>query len=161
MVRARWLAALVVSIIAASHAAPASAQDSTSKRDSAVARLRTGQQIRISAEGMARLTGRAGVAANDTLDFAQDDAVQRIPIPAIDTLWVRGGSAKQGALIGAGAMVVLYFIALAESERYCETGDCSPSAVEAVGGIVISGAFGASLGALIGGAVQGWKRKYP
>ena len=35
------------------------------------------------------------------------------------------------------------------------------SATEAVGGIVISGAFGASLGALIGGAVQSWKRKYP
>lgn len=110
---------------------------------------------------MVRLTGRAGVAANDTLDVAQDDAVRRIPIPAIDTLWVRGGSAKQGALIGAGAMVVLYVIALAEFERYCETGDCSPSTLEAVGGIVISGAFGASLGALIGGAVQGWKRKYP
>ena len=110
---------------------------------------------------MALLTGRAGVVSNDTLDFAQDDAVRRIPIPAIDTLWVRGSSAKNGAFIGGGAMVVLYFIALAEFDRYCETGDCSPSATEAVGGIVISGAFGASLGALIGGAVQSWKRKYP
>lgn len=159
--RARSLAALVVALIAVSYASPASAQDSTAKLDSAVARLRTGQQIRISAEGMTRLTGRAGVASNDTLDFAQGDAVRRIPIPAIDTLWVRGGSARNGALIGAGAMLVLYVIALAEFDKYCETGDCSPSAVEAVGGVVISGAFGASLGALIGGAVQGWKRKYP
>lgn len=109
---------------------------------------------------MARLTGRAGVAANDTFDFAQDDAVRRIPIPAIDTLWVRGGSAKQGALIGAGAMVVLYVIALTEFDHYCE-GSCDHTATEVVGGIVISGAFGASLGALIGGAVQSWKRKYP
>jgi hypothetical protein len=148
-------------IVAASSPAPASAQDSTARRDSAVARLNTGQRIRISAEGMQRLVGKAGVSLNDSLDFAQGDAVRRIPIPEIDTLWVRGGSAKRGALIGAGAMVVLYFIALAEFDRYCETGDCSPSATEAVGGIVISGAFGASLGALIGGAVQSWKRKFP
>jgi hypothetical protein len=160
MIGARWLAALGVVIVAASQAAPVSAQDSTAKRDSAVARLRTGQQIRLSAEGMARLTGRAGVALNDTLDVAQDDAVRRIPIPAIDTLWVRGGSAKTGALIGAGAMVVLYFIALAEYDHYCE-GSCDHSATEVAGGIVLSGAFGAGLGALIGGAVQSWKRKYP
>lgn len=161
MIRTRWWVALGVLIAAAHLPAPASAQDTTAKRDSAVAKLRTGQQIRISGEAMSRLVGKAGVSSNDTLDFAQDDAVRRIPVPAIDTLWVRGGSAKNGALIGAGAMVVLYFIALAEIDRYCETGDCSPSATEAVGGIVISGAFGASLGALIGGAVQSWKRKYP
>ncbi len=82
----------------------ASAQDAAAKRDSAVAKLNTGQQIRISGEAMNRLVGKAGVASNDTLDFAQDDAVRRIPIPAIDTLWVRGPATMNGAIIG-GALV--------------------------------------------------------
>lgn len=137
-----------------------SGQAPEARRDSAVSKLRTGQQIRISAEGMQRLVGKAGVASNDTLDFAQQDMVRRIPIPAIDTVWVRGGAAKNGALIGAGAMLVFAGILFAEYQRYCES-NCTPTATGVVGGIVFSGAFGASLGALIGGAVQSWKRTYP
>ena len=104
-----WLAGCVL-MVAVHLPAPAFAQDASAKRDSAVTRLETGQQIRISGEAMSRLTGKAGVASNDTLDFAQDDMVRRIPIPAIDTLWVRGGSGRNGALIGAGAMLVIYVV---------------------------------------------------
>lgn len=61
---------------------PASAQETTARRDSAIARHRSGQQIR-------------------TPDFAQGDAAWRTQIPAIDTLWVPGGSSTTGAIIGA------------------------------------------------------------
>ncbi len=161
MIRTRSWVVLGALIAAAHLPVPVSAQDSTAKRDSAVAKLNTGQQIRISGEAMSRLIGKAGVAANDTLDFAQDDMVRRIPIPAIDTLWVRGGSGKNGALIGAGAMLVLYVVLAAEFQRYCDHSDCGYSATDIAGGVLISTALGASLGAIIGGSIQSWKRKYP
>lgn len=130
------------------------------RRDSAVAKLRTGQQIRISAEGRQRLVGKAGVAANDTLDFAQDDMVRRIPIPAIDTLWVRGGAGVTGAIIGGAVGAALGLVALAAANSICDT-DCGNSGLEVVGGMLIGAAVGVPVGAIIGGRVQKWHRRYP
>ncbi len=44
MIRTRWWLAIVVLTVAALLPASASAQDSTTKRDSAIAKLNTGQQ---------------------------------------------------------------------------------------------------------------------
>lgn len=123
-------------------------------------KLRTGEQIRISAEGMQRLVGRAGVASHDTLDFAQDDMVRRIPLPAIDTLWVRGGAGGTGAIIGGTVGAVLGLIALAAAHGTCEY-DCGYSGLEIVGGILVGAAVGVPVGAIIGGRVQKWHRRYP
>ncbi len=139
----------------------ASAQDTTAKRDSAIAKLNTGQQIRISGEAMRRLTGKAGVAMNDTLDFAQQDAVRRIPVPAIDTLWVLGGNWKSGAIVGGalvGTLTAIMYFGLAS---YCDTLDCGATVPGAIGSFLVGGTIGATLGAMIGRSVQTWKQAFP
>ncbi len=137
------------------------AQDSSARRDSAIAKLNTGQQIRVSGEAMSRLVGKAGVALNDTLDFAQDDAVRRIPIPAIDTLWVRGPATMNGAIIGGtlvGSFAAIFFAAWVGS---CEASDCGSVPLAALGGFLMGGTVGAVLGGFIGGSTKTWKRQYP
>lgn len=136
------------------------AQDATAKRDSAVARLNTGQQIRLSGVAMHRLVGKAGVAANDSLDLAQDDAVRRISIPAIDTLWVRGNSWPTGAVVGGVVGGVLGSFAVLAVAGTCEY-DCGSATVQAIGGALLGAAIGVPLGALIGGRFPKWKRRYP
>ena len=131
------------------------------RRDSAVAKLRTGQQIRISAEGIQRLVGRAGVAANDTLDVAQDDMVRRIPVPAIDTLWVRGGHAKTGAIIGGsllGAMATALYVGLASDS---DSGSEGVTGVKTVGSFLFGATVGVVIGGIIGGSAQDWKQSFP
>lgn len=160
MTATRWLSAIVVLVVAVHLPAPASAQDPGARRDSAIARLTTGQQIRISAEGMQRLVGKAGVAANDTLDFAQDDAVRRIPVEAIDTLWTRGRATTTGMVIGGVTGLVLGMLAGAVGAGLCEY-DCSSTgtAVVAVGAVGV--VAGTGLGALVGAAIPKWKRRFP
>lgn len=161
MIRTRWWLPILVLIAAAHLPASAFAQDSSARRDSAVAKLNTGQQIRISGEAMSRLVGKAGVASNDTLDFAQDDAVRRIPIPAIDTLWVRGPATMNGAIIGGtlvGSFAAIFFAAWVGS---CETSDCGSVPLAALGGFLMGGTVGAVLGGFIGASATTWKRQYP
>jgi tetrahydromethanopterin S-methyltransferase subunit D len=138
----------------------ASAQDTPTKRDTAVAKLNTGQQIRISGEAMNRLIGKAGVALNDTLDFAQDDAVRRIPVQSIDTLWTRGRATTTGMVIGgvAGALLGAYGGAVVSIA--CEY-DCGSEGGTVVAVSALGMATGAAVGALIGAAIPKWKRRYP
>lgn len=138
------------------------AQAVVPRRDSAVARLRTGQQIRVTGEGLGLLMGRAGVASGDTLDLTQGDAVRRIPIPAIDTLWVRGGASTEGAIVGGSLGAIFGVLAAAAAQGLDDTGSDASAPI----GTYLAGAFmGAfimgGVGALIGGAVPKWKRKYP
>jgi hypothetical protein len=147
-----WLTVCAL-IVAVHRPAPAVAQDATARRDSALARLKTGQQIRISGEAMSRLIGKAGVASNDTLDFAQDDAVRRIPVQAIDTLWVRGRATSTGMLYG-GVLGGLAGALAGASAESSEGGDVA--LVGAAGALA-----GVAVGALVGAAFPEWKRKYP
>ncbi len=160
MIRTRWWVALGVLIAAAHLPALASAQDSVSKRDSAVAKLNTGQQIRISGEAMNRLIGKAGVALNDTLDFAQDDMVRRIPIQAIDTLWTRSRATTTGMWIGGvvGALFGAYGGAVVSVA--CEY-DCGSDGATVLAGSAAGLVAGVAVGALVGAAIPKWKRRYP
>jgi hypothetical protein len=147
-------------MVAAHLPAPAFAQDASAKRDSAVTRLETGQQIRISGEAMSRLIGKAGVASGDTLDFAQDDAVRRIPIQAIDTLWVRGGSSTTGAIIGASIGVLFGMGRSAVSQAQGE-GKSTDSFGKTMAGAFLGAFVMGGIGALVGGAVPSWHRTFP
>jgi hypothetical protein len=160
MIRTRWWLAVVALIVVTHPPGSASAQDAVARRDSAVARLNTGQQIRISGEAMSRLVGKAGVALNDTLDVAQDDAVRRIPIQAIDTLWVRGRATSTGMVIGGVTGLVLGILVAAVAPGYCDY-DCETSGGEVVGVMVVGAVAGGGLGALIGAAFPKWKRRFP
>jgi len=156
----RWSVALVVLVVGVFLPSALSAQATDTERDSAVARLRTGQRVRISADGMQRLVGRAGVASNDTLDFAQDDAVRRIPIAAIDTLWVRGHATTTGLLIGGAFGAVFGGLAGAYGAGLCEY-DCSETGTSVLAGSLLGAAAGAGVGALVGAVIPKWKRRYP
>jgi hypothetical protein len=160
MVPTRCWSAVCVLIVAVHLPAPAVAQDASAKRDSAVAKLKTGQQIRISGEAMSRLSGKAGVAANDTLDFAQDDAVRRIPILAIDTLWTRGRATTTGMLLGGvvGALLGAYGGAVVSVA--CEY-DCGSEGGTVVAVSALGAAAGVAVGALVGAAIPKWKRRFP
>jgi len=160
MTATRWSLAIVVLVVAMHFPAPASAQDPVARRDSAVARLTTGQQVRISGTAMSRLVGKAGVASLDTLDFAQDDAVRRIPIQAIDTLWTRGRATTTGMLIGGVAGVVLGMLAGAVGAGLCEY-DCSSTGAAVVAVGAVGAVAGTGLGALVGAAIPRWKRRFP
>lgn len=139
----------------------ASAQGVAAKRDSAVAKLNPGQQIRLSAEGMARQIGRAGVAVNDTLAFGQDDGVRWVPVSTIDTLWVRGQSAKDGAIIGGAMLGSLLGIFNLAWRGGCETYDCVSAPLAGLGGFLVGATVGAVLGGILGGSLTTWKRTYP
>jgi hypothetical protein len=143
-------------------AAPATlAAQQSSARDTAISRLKTGQQIRLSAARSGRLTGRAGVAMADTLDLAQDDAVRRIPIPAIDTLWTRGRATTTGLVVGGITGAVLGGLAAAYGSALCES-DCSDDDTGAIlAGGVIGAALVGGLGAVVGSAIPKWRRQYP
>lgn len=160
MIRTGWWLAVVTLIVATHSPDLASAQDAVARRDSAVAKLRTGQAVRISAHRMQRLVGTAGVSANDTLDVAQDDAVRRIPIQAIDTLWVQGRATSTGMVIGGVTGLVVGILAAVVAPGLCEY-DCDTSGGEVVGVIVVGAVAGGGLGALIGAAFPKWKRKFP
>lgn len=160
MVRMPCRLAVSALLVAVHLPAPAVAQVASAKRDSAVGRLETGQRIRITAEGMARLIGNAGVVSNDTLDFAQDDMVRRIPVQAIDTLWTRGRATTTGMLIGGvvGALLGAYGGAVASAA--CEY-DCGSDGGTIAGVSALGMATGAAVGALIGAAIPKWKRRFP
>jgi hypothetical protein len=156
----RWSVAVAALVVAGIHPNVARAQAPASPRDSAVMRLRTGQQIRLSVTGLGRLAGRAGVPAGDSLDLAQDDAVRRISISAVDSLWVRGGSGVAGAIVGGAVLGVLGALATTAAAGACEY-DCGSTGAQLLGGFVIGAAVGVPLGALIGGRFPKWKRAFP
>jgi hypothetical protein len=157
---ARCLVVAVVFVSLLGTPAGLAAQQSLA-RDTAISRLKTGQQIRLSAAGSGRLTGRAGVAMADTLDLAQDDAVRRIPVPAIDTLWTRGRATTTGLIVGGITGAVLGGMAGALGSALCEY-DCSNDDTGAVlAGGVIGAALVGGLGAVVGSAIPKWKRQYP
>lgn len=158
----RWSgrAAVLAALGAACLPTSLPAQSTPAGRDSAVAKLKTGQQIRLSAEGMARLVGRAGVSASDTLDFAQDDMVRRIPVLAIDTLWIRGRATSTGLIIGGIVGSAAGLLAAAYGAASCEY-DCSATGLEYAGVAALGAAAGAGVGALIGSAFPRWKRRFP
>jgi hypothetical protein len=100
---------LVVAVVFVSLlAAPAGlgAQQS-SARDTAISRLKTGQQIRLSAAGSGRLTGQAGVAMADTLDLAQDgSSLCEYDCSDDDTGAILAGGVIGAALVGGLGAVV-------------------------------------------------------
>lgn len=86
--------------------------------------------------------------------------MRRIPIPAIDTLWVRGGAGITGAIVGGALVGVFGALAAMAAGGACEY-DCGDSGLQALGGFVVGAAVGVPLGALIGGRFSKWKRAYP
>ncbi len=133
---------------------------SQAARDSAVSRLGTGQDIRLAASSMGRITGKVGALAPDSLDLVQGDAVRRIPILAIDTLWTRGRATTTGLLVGGivGGIVITGLAVLASG--FCEY-DCETSISDYVIVGFVGAAAGAGIGGIVGTAIPKWKLRFP
>lgn len=136
-------------------------------RAAAIARLRTGELVRVTVRNADRRVGLAlgmeGTALVMGLERATESDLFRVPVTDVDTLWVFGPATGRGARIGAltGALAAAIAVAvfcekLSETESRCD----DPPAY-----VVVSMPFGALLGALfgsiIGSTTSTWHRRYP
>jgi hypothetical protein len=122
----------------------------------ALARLRSGTEIRVSQnDGLLQGTLRRLTATQVVL--AQEGTGQSLTLRGVDSLWVARRATGKGALVGAllGLGVGAIIGAAAAEEGY----DTPPVAWVALygGGGLLSGAL---LGAVVGSTKQ-WKRTYP
>ena len=138
----------------------------------ALARLGGGQRVRIRASGVGLVEGRVVSSWPNLLTLrTADGSTIEVPAPGVDSLWVRGGShAGKGALIG-GAVVGIGLGVVAQGLSHWE-GGCNDSLSTWVAlhhgtcgarpffeGLLLGGAAGALIGALIGAPFPKWQQR--
>jgi len=122
--------------------------------------LQDSQWVRFSGPGVVRHQGRILDQQGPELVVSREHGVLRIQATSIDTLWTRGHSAKQGAIIGgiagalAGVALALHYGATT-TEHDFSTGQAALLA----GGIGAAG--GGLIGTLFGLSLPRWKRRFP
>ena len=122
--------------------------------------LRDSQWVRFTSTGLYRQRGILLAHDGPELVVSAEPQPLRIPATSIDTLWTRGNSAKQGALVGsivgalAGVAAGLHYGATT-TEHDFTTGQ----AVLLLGGVGAAG--GGLLGSLFGLSLPRWKRRFP
>ena len=129
-------------------------------RTPAFTALQDSQWVRFTSTSLYR--HRAIFLAHDgpELVVSADPEPLRIPATSIDTLWTRGNSAKQGAIVGsilgalAGVAAGLHYGATT-TEHDFSTGQASLL----LGGIGAAG--GGLLGTLFGLSLPRWKQRFP
>ena len=122
--------------------------------------LQDSQCIRLTEAGGARHVGMVLDHAGPELVVATDREPLRIPATSVDSLWVRGHSAKQGAIIGALAGALAGVAAgLHYGQTTTEHDFSTGQAVLLLGGIGAAG--GGVIGTLFGLALPRWKMRLP
>ena len=122
--------------------------------------LQDSQWVRFTSTGAPRQEGMLLERDGPELVVSAERRPLRIQATSIDTLWTRGNSAKQGAIIGgltgalAGVALGLLYGA-STTEHDFSTGQ----AVLLAGGI--GGAGGGLIGTLFGLTLPRWKRRFP
>ena len=132
----------------------------------ALARLGAGQRVRIVTRDSEFVEGSV-MAASPNLLRLRTDGTLILPASRVDSLWVRGGShAGTGALIG-GAVLGIGLGVLAQGFSHAEGGCNEPGYGRGCGpapffeGLLIGGAAGALVGALIGAPFPKWQLRVP
>jgi hypothetical protein len=129
-------------------------------RQSEFPALEDSQWVRFTGTGVSRHQGIILEHDGPELVVSAERQPLRIQATSIDTLWTRGNSAKQGAIIGgltgalAGVALGLLYGA-STTEHDFSTGQ----AVLLAGGI--GGAGGGLIGTLFGLTLPRWKRRFP
>jgi len=102
----------------------------------------------------------AGSAVNDGDSVLVLDDRQRVPIAAIDSLWLKKSHATAGAVIGSLAGAVAGLLIARANSGSCAGGygECYGSVY---GTLIVSTAGGTLAGALIGSVFPKWKFRYP
>ena len=122
--------------------------------------LQDNQWVRFTGAGVLRRQGiLLGQVGPDLLVSAEPKTL-RIPATSIDTLWTRGNSAKQGAIIGsiAGALVGVA-AALHYGSTTTEHDFSTGQAAVLLGGVGAAG--GGLVGTIFGLSLPRWKRRFP
>lgn len=162
----RRVAEVVALALAVSAAAPRDvAAQRPDNQDSvwgaALARLSPGRAIRVHQTGRGRIEGtfRSAAPATLTLDLATSPT--ELSTAGLDSLWIRGTTARTGALVGAipGAVAGVTVGVLANLACSDDGGDSCPEAIPLLG--LAGAAGGALLGALIGSLIPKWHRRIP
>ncbi len=132
----------------------------------ALTRLGAGQRVRIVTRDSEFVEGSV-MAASPNLLRLRTDGTLILPASRVDSLWVRGGShAGTGALIG-GAVLGIGLGVLAQGFSHAEGGCNEPGYGRGCGpapffeGLLIGGAAGALVGALIGAPFPKWQLRVP
>ena len=145
----------------------ARAADSSATSLPAHWRVGAASYVRVSAVGVRR-EGQFTGASNSEFRLTHAGHEWRIPVQAIDTLWVRQSSVRQGSIAGAvagGALLGGFALLFVSS---CSPGPsedpCAP-AWENVQVVLSAAAVGAAAGALVGAAVGAlrprWQLRVP
>jgi hypothetical protein len=122
--------------------------------------LQDSQWVRFTGTGIYRHQGILLAHEGPELVVSAEPEPLRIPATSIDTLWTRGNSAKQGAIVGsivgalAGVAAALHYGATT-TEHDFSTGQ----AALLFGGIGAAG--GGLVGTLFGLSLPRWKRRFP
>lgn len=122
--------------------------------------LQDSQWVRFSGAGVSRHQGMILEHNGSELVVSAERQPLRIQATSIDTLWMRGHSAKQGAIIGGitGALAGVA-LGLLYAENTTEHDFSTGQAVLLAGGLGAAG--GGLVGTLFGLAIPRWKRSFP
>jgi hypothetical protein len=117
--------------------------------------------IRVHRIGAGRIEGSFTRASATTLVLAGTPEAMEFPVATLDSLWVRGSSAKKGAIIGGTSLAVAgVALGIFVNGVACEPdGNPCPEAIPVLG--LGGAAAGALLGALIGSAIPRWHLRVP
>ena len=122
--------------------------------------LHDSQWVRFTGTGVSRHQGRILEHDGPELVVSADRQPLRIHATSIDTLWTRGNSAKQGAIIGGitGALAGMA-LGLLWGESTTDHDFSTGQAAALAGGIGAAG--GSVIGTLFGLSLPRWKRRFP
>ena len=126
----------------------------------ALARLGAGQHVRIRASGGGLVEGWVVSSSPNLVTLRTDGSRIEVPAPGVDSLWVRRGSAGRGALIG-GAVGGIGLALVGAASCHGGRANEAPPGVCVAYGLVVGGAGGALVGALIGTAFPKWRLRVP
>lgn len=141
---------------------PDAAADSSSSPDT------VGRAVRVPSADTTASVGRSGPIAEDPFPPPDDTLptrAVRVPVDAMERMWVEVGSSGRGAVVGAitgGALGALggYLADTASCDR--QEGSCIYSGFDAAAVTGLGGALaGAALGALVGRAFPRWRVWFP
>jgi hypothetical protein len=159
----RLHAAVTALLLLAGHAVPAMAQELSTETLQAI-NAASRARVRLGDEGWHRLAGTGRGMSVDSgrvyvRDGRSDSSLTEVALGDVRELQVaRGSNAGKGAFIGGGIGLALGIVAV-----IALSGDdwTTPTAGQAVAGMLVNTAAGAGIGALVGSASTRWRTVYP
>ena len=150
-------------LLLAGHAVPAMAQELSTETLQAI-NAASRARVRLGDEGWHRLAGTGRGMSVDSgrvyvRDGRSDSSLTEVALGDVRELQVaRGSNAGRGAFIGGGIGLALGIVAV-----IALSGDdwTTPTAGQAVAGMLVNTAAGAGIGALVGSASTRWRTVYP